>query len=361
MTHSIRILCALIVFGFITSLVHSEEESQMSRSISRDVLHDKIRGGLTGQILANLNGLKHEFRYIDEPGVVEHYVPNLKDGARTDDDTDIEWVYAIAMQEQGLFVPHDQFSGLWQSKINRAIWCSHQYVRHLFDLGIPAELTGFPEINPWGEFNIAGQFASEMFGLISPGMPQTASKLGTHYLRVAVDAEPLQTTQLYDTMIATAFFTDNIDEILDAGIAAVDPKSDIHEVVTQVRTWCRENPDDWKKTRQLIRDKYTRHNGAMRDRNGYELNTAATIAAFLYGQGDYAYTAWYAFSFGWDADNTAATAGTIIGVMRGEKWFQNQGWEIVDVFKNTTRDNMPDDETITSYGDRLIELAEKNI
>jgi hypothetical protein len=38
-----------------------------------------------------------------------------------------------------------------------------------------------------------------------------------------------------------------------------------------------------------------------------------------------------------------------------------QGWPIVDRYRNTTRQNMPDDETITSFADRLIDLAEKLI
>ena len=96
----------------------------------------------------------------------------------------------------------------------------------------------------------------------------------------------------------------------------------------------------------------------MRDRNGYELNTASTIAALLYGQGDFVRTLLTAFSFGWDADNTAATAGTIIGVTKGYRWMMAQGWRIVDRYKNTTRDEMPRDETITSFADRLIDLAE---
>jgi len=39
----------------------------------------------------------------------------------------------------------------------------------------------------------------------------------------------------------------------------------------------------------------------------------------------------------------------------------SQGWQIVDRYQNTTRDDMPMDETITSFADRLIELAEKVI
>ena len=65
--------------------------------IPAEVLHDKIRGGLLGQMLGNLNGLPHEMQYIAEPGSVAGYVPSLPDGAWTDDDTDFEWVYVIEM------------------------------------------------------------------------------------------------------------------------------------------------------------------------------------------------------------------------------------------------------------------------
>ena len=99
----------------------------------------------------------------------------------------------------------------------------------------------------------------------------------------------------------------------------------------------------------------------MRDRNGYELNTGSVIAALLYGGGDFVKTLTAAFNFGWDADCNAATAGTIVGVMKGYRWMLAQGWPIVDRYKNTTRENMPSDETITSFADRLVDLAERVI
>jgi hypothetical protein len=38
-----------------------------------------------------------------------------------------------------------------------------------------------------------------------------------------------------------------------------------------------------------------------------------------------------------------------------------QRWDIKDVYRNTTRPGMPQDETITRYTDRVIELARKAI
>ncbi|MCB1124638.1 MAG: ADP-ribosylglycohydrolase family protein, partial [Verrucomicrobiae bacterium] len=286
----------------------------------------------------------------------------LPEGARTDDDTDFEWVYIIEMQRAGkVLLPSDFVADLWRSRINRRIWCSNQYARQLMDLGIEPPLTGRFALNPWADFNISGQFICETFGLLAPGMPNSAAEIGLNYTHVTIDQEPAQTTQLFTTMIATAFFEDNIDSILDAGLAAIDPGSKLNGIIADVRHWHEQHPDKWRTTRRLVKDKYSKYNGEMRDRNGYELNTASTIAALLYGQGDFAETLKTAFNFGWDCDNSAATAGTIVGVMKGYRWMLSQGWPVVDRYRNTTRENMPMDETITSFADRVIELAEKVI
>lgn len=330
--------------------------------LSAEVLRDKIRGGLLGQILGNLNGIPHEMKYINQPGNVEKYTPGLPEGARTDDDTDLEWVYIVAMQRHNtIMLPPHLIVQLWKERINKRIWCSNQYARQLMDIGFEPPLTGNIVLNPWADFNISGQFICETFGLLAPGMPRTAAKIGLNYTRVTIDAEPAQTTQLFTTMIATAFTTDDIDKIIDAGLNAVDTKCAIRQIVNDVRRWHRLHPDNWRTARQLVKTKYSRHNGAMRDKNGYELNTASTIAALLYGRGDLAETLRTAFNFGWDADNNAATSGTIIGVVKGYRWMMSQGWQIVDRYRNTTRDDMPMDETITSFADRIIDLAERVI
>ena len=327
--------------------------------LTANVVWDRIRGGLLGQMLGNLNGIPHEHRYISEPGDVSEYTPALPEGARTDDDTDFEWVYIDAMQRDGtLFLPPETIAELWKTRINRNIWCSNQYARVLMDLDLDPPMTGNIVLNPWAEFNISGQFLSETFGLIAPGMPQTAGRIGLHYTHVAIDGEPAQSTQLFTAMISTAFLTDDLPAILDAGVAALDSGSAFNEIIRDVRTWHREHPEDWRAARLKLKEKYSRHDGAMRDRNGYELNGASTIAAILYGNGDFAETLRFAFNFGWDADNNAATAGTIVGVMKGYRWMMSQEWEIRDRYANTTRDLMPKDETITSFADRLISLAE---
>ena len=359
----IAVASTLIVVWFTGPVVtEGQAASEGPVEIPAEVLRDKIRGGLLGQILGNLNGIPHEMRYIDEPGDVAEYVPALPDGAWTDDDTDFEWVYVDAMQRHGtILIPHSEIAALWKTRINKRIWCSNQYARVLMDLNIEPPMTGSIALNPWADFNISGQFLCESFGLIAPGMPQTAGRIGLNFTRVTIDGEPAQTTQMFTAMIATAFLTDDMEKILDSGVTVLDPRSVLREIVGDVRTWHRAHPNDWRTTRQLVKEKYSKYGGEMRDRNGYELNTASTIAALAYGEGNLANTLRHAFNFGWDADNNAATAGTIVGVMKGYRWMMAQGWDIRDRYRNETRDGMPQDETITSFADRLIEVAERVI
>ena len=342
----------------------AQERPGAIAEIPAGVLEDKIRGGFLGQIVGDLNGLKHEMKYILEPGNVQEYTPALPDGGWTDDDTDVEWPYLLEIQKTGnLLLPYPRISDVWKKHINnRGIWCSHLYLRQIMDLGIDPPLTGRIEINPWADFNLSGQFVAESWGLISPGMPQTAARIGTHYTHVSVDGEPIQSTQMIDAMIATAFFTSDMEKILDAGAAALDPKSVMSQIMTDVRRWYKQYPNDWRATRKLTRDRYCKYGGQdMRDRNGVWLNGASTISALLYGDGDWVQTVRAAFNFGWDADNNAAASGTILGVIKGNKWLQAQGWDIKNKYRNTSRDDVPEDETLTSYEDRLIALAEMNI
>src|SRR5688572_29949992 len=93
-----------------------------------DEVDDKIRGGMLAQVLGNLNGLPHEFKYIDEPGNVLTYTPSLPKGAFTDDDTDIEWVYLTEISRSGVIeLPPERISALWKRHINRRIFCANLY------------------------------------------------------------------------------------------------------------------------------------------------------------------------------------------------------------------------------------------
>lgn len=343
----------IVILLLFTTVVFSQEIT-----VSAERVIDKIRGGLLGQNIGVLNGLEYEFRFIELPGDVNGYVPSLPEGAWTDDDTDFEWVYIYNMQKRGeVLIPYEAITDLWIERINKKIWCANRFARHLMDIGIKPPLAGNTVVNPWAEFNMSGQFLCETFALLAPGMPQTASRIGLHYTQVAIEQEPAQTTQFFCSMIASAFTENDIRKIIQQGISALDENSIIRPITHDVIAWHKQYPDDWRKTWELIHNKYKQETW-IESYNGYGLNTAAVVASLLYGHGSFTGSIQYAFNFGWDADCNAATVGTILGTVKGYKWIMSQGWQIVDRYKNSTRENMPTDETITGFADRLIDLFE---
>ncbi len=78
--------------------------------IPRDEYLDKVKGAWLGQIVGNIYGLSYEFRYIEEPGPDEFpygFGESLErvravDGAFSDDDTDIEYMYLLQMERHGI-------------------------------------------------------------------------------------------------------------------------------------------------------------------------------------------------------------------------------------------------------------------
>jgi len=353
----------LVMISCLLATSCARHEQEHYREISAELLSDKINGGIIGQFFGNLNGLEHENKYTHEPGNVTEYIPDLSGGAFTDDDTDIEFVYVYHMlQWDQLMLPYDTICDLWKENISDLIWCSNRYARNMMELGIHPPYTGRIALNPWAVFNISGQFLSEQFGLISPGMPRTAAMIGTHYTHVAIDGEPTQTTQLYDAMIATSFFEDDFMEVIRAGLAAVDPNSEIHDIVSNVIDWYQSHPDDWRATRLSIKETYWNGEyGGAGGSNGYRIITAATIASILHGEGDFVEAILHSFNFGWDADNISAMVGTIMGVLNGEKWIREQGWVIKDEYRNNRRPGLPTDLTITEFAGMHYKLATRVI
>jgi len=53
--------------------------------------------------------------------------------------------------------------------------------------------------------------------------------------------------------------------------------------------------------------------------------------------------------------------GTIMGVMKGEKWIRDQGWVIKDEYRNDRRPGLPRDLTITDFAAMHHQLAERVI
>ena len=60
-------------------------------------------------------------------------------------------------------------------------------------------------------------------------------------------------------MYAEAFFENDIQKIIQAGLECIPPESQYAECMRDVVKWYNENPNDWQKTWQFIEDKYLKN------------------------------------------------------------------------------------------------------
>jgi hypothetical protein len=312
-------------------------------------------------LIGGLEGLAHEFKYIDKP---RDTLPNfefLPKGAKTDDDNDFEWTHLYFMDKEGVLkIPYPRIVEIWKANMNSGIWVANRQARALMDKGVVPPATGSPENNPAAWYNLSGQFCVESYGLIAPGMPRAGADIGLHYARIAVSGEPLQATPYWTSLISLAEVDDGtIGELIKRAIGAVDPRSAMAQVAQDALQFHADNPADWKKARQLMHQKWT---GLGWNGNSTPTNGGLVLLALLYGQGDFYKTLQYAMAMGEDADCNAATAGTVIGCRIGyAKIAAEPGFKMPDLYVNHTRPELPKTMKVSDQAQTLLRLCEKVI
>jgi len=330
--------------------------------ISSEELLDHIYGGWVGMMIGGLEGLPHEFKYNAEPRASLPVFPLLPEGARTDDDNDFELTHLYFMdKENTLKLPYARIVEIWKTNMNTGIWVANKNSRDLMDKGLIPPATGYVENNNAASYNLSGQFCTESYGMIAPGMPKTAAGLGIYYAHISVSGEPIQAAQFWTSLISlNAISPGSIEDVIRKALNAVDPASAMTEVVQDAIKAYHDNKKDWKVARQIIYKKWLedrKWNG-----NSTPTNGGMVILALLYGNGDFYKTLQYAMALGLDADCNAATAGAVIGTNIGFKRIASvPGFNMPDSFKNKTRPQLPQEMKISEQVDMIMRVCERVI
>ena len=171
--------------------------------LTREQLLDHIRGGWTGMLIGGIEGLAHEFKYIEQPRETLPDYPFLPNGARSDDDNDFEWTHLCFMDKEGVLkLPYPRIVEIWKANMNRGSLGRQPPGPQTHGPGRRPAGNRQPRQQLYAPYNLSGQFCVESYGMIAPGMPQTAADIGLHYARIAVSGEPLQATRYWTTLIS---------------------------------------------------------------------------------------------------------------------------------------------------------------
>jgi ADP-ribosylglycohydrolase len=372
-----RFLFVLLTYCLASSIYASGGKNPQ---ISIPEYRDKVYASWLGQIVGNIYGLSYEFRFIEEPGPDDFpygFGVSLErvrkvDGAFSDDDTDIEYMYLLQMEKHGIEPGYEQLANAWKHHVRDRVWVANRNALTLMHAGYSPPLTGNKNYNPnW--FQIDPQLINEIWAVTAPGMLDYAARKSAWAAKITNDDFGIEPTIHYAAMYAAAFFEQDILKLIDTGTAALPRGSRFAATVEHMKRLHEAFPDDWQKARKVMADTYygqfdyNQRAWAAVDAN---LNGAAAILALLYGEGDFQRTLDIASGLGFDADNQAATMSGLLGIVHGtdgipEDLLYPLGREVWqqpfnDHYINVSRHDLPD-ASIRDMARRTAAQGEKVI
>lgn len=274
-------------------------------------------------------GAPTEFRYLART-IPESALPSIYKGIVNQsfgqDDLYVEMTFLKTLETYGLDVSSKQ-AGLDFARTEFPLWHANSAARLNLRSGIAPPDSGHPAFNFHAD-DIDYQIESDFAGLISPGLPNSAIQLGETFGRLMNYGDGLYAGQFISCMYSEAFFENDPEKLVRAGLACIPAESQYAEAVNDVLSGWKENPQDWQKTWQQIQAKYQDNPDYRRascsDINADEtfnidakINGAYVVLGLLYGNGDPVASMTIAMRAGQDSDCNPATAGGIVATVLG--------------------------------------------
>jgi hypothetical protein len=320
MKKSITALVIAVILGLLAGHIAAAVRST-PRRISLKALEDKIRGGWAGQMIGVSYGAPTEFRSngkINESPIT--WAPERVSNSIRQDDLYVEMTFAEVMDTKGLNATSRDFGEMFKDS-KYSLWHANAAARRLLNNGVAAPLSGDPRYNAHAN-DIDFQIESDFIGLMTPGLPQAANRYADRVGRVMNYGDGLYGGMFFAGMYSAAFFEDDVRRVVQQGLACIPAGSRYGRIIQDLLDWHAKDPGDWRKTWQLIEDKWDKDDvcpdGALEPFNiDASINGAYVALGLLYGNRDFAKTVEVAARAGQDSDCNPSSAAGILGVMIG--------------------------------------------
>lgn len=307
--------------------------------MNREVLLDKIKGGWAGQTIGCAYGGPTEFCYRgvmipDEVEIAypEHHLQYFYDRAPgLFDDVYMDLTFVDVFTKEGLDAPAESIAKAF-AYAPYPLWHANQQARYNVMQGLLPPESGYWKNNPHADC-IDYQIESDFAGLMSPGMPNTASEISDRVGHLMNYGDGWYGGVFIGAMYALAFVEDDLLTIVEKALKTIPAKSKFHRCIADVVKWYKEESDDWKRAWTLYNERYSQDVGCPElilapGNIDATMNSAYVVMGLLYGHQDFGKTMEIATRCGQDSDCNPSSAAGILGTVLGyssipEQWMGN--------------------------------------
>ncbi|MEY4930087.1 MAG: hypothetical protein RI909_811 [Bacteroidota bacterium] len=301
---------------------------QQDFTITKGALKDKIKGGWAGQTIGVTFGGPTEFRYNGT--MIQDYIPikwydgylkqTMENIPGLYDDIYMDLTFVDVFEKSGLDAPVEKFADAY-ANAGYVLWHANQAGRYNIQHGIKAPLSGHWENNPHADC-IDYQIESDFSGLMSPGMPNTASAISDKIGHIMNYGDGWYGGVYMGAMYTLAFTSNDIHYVVTEALKTIPQQSRFYKVINDVIQWHKQYPNDWKRTWFEIERKWSEDiscpDGVFLPFNiDASVNSAYVVLGLLYGNGDFTKTLEISTRAGQDSDCNPSSAGGILGAMLG--------------------------------------------
>lgn len=308
-------LSALLLLAACSGSVRSAE-------LTLAEYQNKAKGAWAGQMIGVSYGAPYEFKARGTilEGPLREWKPEFVDNSIHQDDVYVEMTFLKALEDHGLDITNEQAGKAFaDSEYN--LWHANKAGRDNCRNGIMPPASGHPDNNPHAD-DIDFQIEADLFGIITPGMPQACNRLCDRFGHVMNYGDGVYGGMFVAGMYCAAFFEDDVEKVVAAGLACIPAESKYAQLISDVIASHAKAADDWQACWQLLEEKWA-PNDLCPGGRGNPLNIDAKLnggyiaIGLLYGDGDFEKTLEITTRCGQDADcnpsNAAGVLGTILG------------------------------------------------
>ena len=307
------------------SLPSCTDEGSRCRVISRDEYFDRMKAAWVGQMAGVGWGLPTEFDYTT--GIIPpEEVPEWKEemvNQQGNDDLYVEMTFLSSLERYGPDLSIRQ-AGIDFANTGYTLWAANREGRENMRFGIAPPESGHPIFSNHCD-DIDYQIEADYSGIISPGMPNEAIRLGEIFGRMMNYGDGLYGGIFVGSMYTAAYFEKDPEKIILAGLKSIPEESNYAHCIRDVLEWHREFPDDWETTWNLIEERY-HHSSEFQQfavqKNAWvpidaKLNGAYIVMGLLYGKGNLDSTIVISMRGGKDSDCNPSNAAGILATTIG--------------------------------------------